>query len=636
MGSAPTVATPWGDSGSLRDRQLRPVRGTPPIEVAENQRERLFAAMIACVAERGFAATSVEDLVELSGVSRRSFYDYFGDKAECLRQALEVVLGFALQGLENASGESLEEISLRRYLVLAEFAVSQPAASKVILNDVFGAGPEAVESVIEALHEYEALIRKSFESSLDHAGMPSGLITARLGGVVEISRARLRAGRAAELPGLGPDIVALTTADRPPPQRLKPSKKPPKSKPESLDGDDHSERAIRAFAKLASERGYANVNIDDVVRLASMSTTTLYANFSGKDDLMAAAIDSACAQAVAAVVPAFNRHTSWTDAVRAGLGALLNFLASRPALATLVTVEVYAAGDTAIERRAAALAPLAALIENNTTAWSTMPPVVFEMTGGGICHLLYEAVSRSGPEALPGLAPLCTYLTLSPFIGSSEACAVANGSGGRTAHPPEAEAAGATRPAREAIGLTEPMRRGPWLSLTAAAEKPSTIAEIATVLGEDEAAVEGHVAQLREAGMIEVTGERDGEAVYAASPTDPLNIASEKQLSSMSVDERNELFRHTWRTVRSEVDAADARGYFADRPDTFLTRSKLRLDADGWRELSRLHEGTLAATLAIADRAKERLERAGEPGVEVRSMQLAFERTEAPQTEEPG
>ena len=74
------------------------------------------------------------------------------------------------------------------------------------------------------------------------------------------------------------------------------------------------------------------------------------------------------------MVPAFNRQTAWPDAVRAGFGALLNFLASRPALAQLVTVEVYAAGDEAVERRVAALAPLGALIENNTTEWSTMPP----------------------------------------------------------------------------------------------------------------------------------------------------------------------------------------------------------------------------------------------------------------------
>ncbi len=616
------VVTPWGNSGSLRERKLRPVRGAPPSEVERNQRERLFAAIVACVAERGFAATSVEDLVELSGVSRRSFYDYFGDKAECLREALEVVLGLALQGLENASGESLEEISLRRYLVLAEFAVSQPAASKVILNDVFGAGPEAVESVMKALHEYEKLIRKSFEASPDHAGIPPGLITARLGGVVEISRARLRAGKAADLPGLGDDIVALMTADRPPPRPLKTPKRLPRSKPESLDAADHSERALRAFAKLASERGYANVNIDDVVRLASMSTTTLYANFSGKDDLMAAAIDGACGEALATVLSAFNRHQSWPDAVRAGFGALLAFLASRPELARLVTVEVYAAGDAAIERRASAIAPLGALLENNTTMWGTMPPVVFEVIAGGVAHLLYETVSRSGPEALPGLAPLCTYLTLSPFLGPEEAWRAADGDGeGRTG----------------AIGFAEPMRPGPWIAIGLTSAGPSTVAEIAAAVGEDEAKVSGYVRQMEAMGMLKEVGERNGERTYEGpGPSHPLSIISERQMAAMDVDERKMLMGNIWRLIRADIELADEQGRLAERPDIFLTRTPMSVDAQGWREMNRVHEEALAAGLEIGERSRKRLERSGEPGFEARSMQAFFELPKEPETEQPG
>ena len=44
------VRTPWGDAGQLRERKLRPGRGTPRDEAERNQRERLFAAMVATVA----------------------------------------------------------------------------------------------------------------------------------------------------------------------------------------------------------------------------------------------------------------------------------------------------------------------------------------------------------------------------------------------------------------------------------------------------------------------------------------------------------------------------------------------------------------------------------------------------------
>ena len=292
---------------------------------------------------------------------------------------------------------------------------------------------------------------------------------------LEVIRSRLRAGKEDELGRLAVDIVALTTADRPPPEPLKLSVRPVKPRPESLDAVPHAERAIRAFAKLAAERGYPNVKIEDVVRLASMSTTTFYANFTGKDDLMAAAIDGACAQALAAVVPAFNRQTAWPDAVRAGFGAFLDFMASRPALAQLVAVEVYAAGDAAIERRAAAIAPLGALIENNTTAWPMTPSVVFEMLAGGIAHLLHDTLRREGPEALPGLAPLFTYLTLSPFLGPEEACRAANGDGsGRADATVSPDRASRPVSAGRVVGLPERMRLGPWmvLSLPATSRRP--------------------------------------------------------------------------------------------------------------------------------------------------------------------
>ena len=66
-GRSPTVRTPWGDAGTLRERKLRPGQRLPPEEVARNQRERLFAALVAVVAEKGYEATRVADLLDLSG-----------------------------------------------------------------------------------------------------------------------------------------------------------------------------------------------------------------------------------------------------------------------------------------------------------------------------------------------------------------------------------------------------------------------------------------------------------------------------------------------------------------------------------------------------------------------------------------
>lgn len=471
--------------------------------------------------------------------------------------------------------------------------------------------------------------------------MPAGLVSARIGGVLEIVRSRLRTGNEGELAALAPDIVNLAIADRPPPEPLRLSVRTPKAKPESLDAADHSERAIRAFALLCAERGYPNVKVDDILRLASMSPTTFYANFSGREDLLAAAIDQACAQAVAAVVPAFNRHDSLPDAIRAGFGALLNFLASRPALTKLVTVEVYAAGDAAIERRIEGLAPLSALLVNNTTMWSSTPPIVYEMISGGVAHLLHDTVRNDGPQALPALAPLCTYLSLSPFLGPEESCAAANGDGGRRSTEEREDSSGPAQPfGAKAVSYDEVMNSVSWRVMAMLAGRDKTAAELAIEAGVDEELIVKYLNRLHAAGEIESTGVRDGKNLYRTAPMHPLNVASTQQMASLTPDERDERLISIWRMMRIELDVAASGGFLRDRPDTFLTRTPMWVDDEGWLELQELHGQTLKAGMEIAKRNRERLEESGGRRFEIQSFQAAFEVPELPtwlpRPDEPG
>ncbi len=55
--------------------------GLPRDFVAQNQRDRLAAGTIAAVAERGYNETTIGDIAAAAGVSRRTFYVYFGTAA---------------------------------------------------------------------------------------------------------------------------------------------------------------------------------------------------------------------------------------------------------------------------------------------------------------------------------------------------------------------------------------------------------------------------------------------------------------------------------------------------------------------------------------------------------------------------
>src|SRR3954469_23035443 len=132
------VRTPWGDAASLRERKLRPGRGTPREEAVRNQRERLFAAMVATVAEKGYEATTVADLVELSGVSRSAFYRHFEDKQECFLTAAEALIQPTVEIMEQAersgSGKERTEQALDAFLNLV---AAQPGASKMCFVEVY-------------------------------------------------------------------------------------------------------------------------------------------------------------------------------------------------------------------------------------------------------------------------------------------------------------------------------------------------------------------------------------------------------------------------------------------------------------------------------------------------------------------
>ncbi len=444
------VATPWGQSESLRDRRLRPGPGTSREDVVANQRERLFGAMVASVSRKGYEAATVNDLVEISGVSSRTFYDLFADKRACFLATLEAIIeaavAYAAQSAgemvgdprpggvnlpESAHGEgaSWEERARRGFDAFAEMVVAQPAAARLAMVESYAAGPEAMVLLENAVAGFEWLTRQMLEQSPERAEMPAEMVAAHIGAQQEITRTRLRRGAEAELPELMVEIFTLMLSYRPPPEALRLVGRPPKTGPETIDAHDHAERALRAFAVVVSEQGYVNTTIETVLKRAQMSATTFYAHFHGKEDAMMAAIDSAGAQLVAAILPAFKRAPDWPEGIRAGFGALCNFLASRPALAQLVTVEVYAAGRAAIQRRVEALAPLERLVAEGYERAPEAPQIAAEAIAGAVYTLTYKRVRDSGPASLPSLAPLLTYIALSPFVGAEEACRVANGDG---------------------------------------------------------------------------------------------------------------------------------------------------------------------------------------------------------------
>ena len=427
------VMTPWGNANGLRERRLAPGRGTPRAEVERNQRERLFAAMVAVTAERGYPETSVSDLVELSGVSSRSFYDLFAGKEDCFLATMDGIL-LAVQKLasEELGGEgTMEARALRAAQTLAKTAVAQPATARLWIVEAFCAGEEARRRIDTAQARLTEQLQAVLCELPARPEMPPELTRAILGGIAGVLYRRLARGEEETIPSLTRGLNEWALGLPPPPGPLRPKGRRNRARGEGSPpfvAHVPGERVLRGFVAAVAEKGYAATTIADIAAAASISQNTFYAHFRNKEDALYAAIDSSGAQMVAATLPAVRRAPEWPGAVRVALEALCGFLTAEPAFAHLREIEVYAIGPQAVEHRDRAGKEIVEVLGALALESPAAPnPLVVEVTLTAIQSLFYERMRSTGPSGLTELVPLATYLALAPLIGAKDAFAAASG-----------------------------------------------------------------------------------------------------------------------------------------------------------------------------------------------------------------
>ncbi|MFT3863855.1 MAG: TetR/AcrR family transcriptional regulator [Solirubrobacterales bacterium] len=430
------LQTPWGDADTLRERRLPPGRSGDREAARRDQRERLFAALVASCDERGYDATSVEDLLRTSGVSRATFYEQFDDKLGCFRAAQEEMVAAAIAAVaDELGGEGDAEDRPRAALeAFVRLIVAQPAAARMCLVESYAAGDAGIEPLRRAIDWIILLVRDAADRIPNRAAMPRELLRGIVGGLYQVIYGRLLERREAELPDLVPGLWEWAMSFPPPPRPLRRPGRLIVSRPISpappFASYSAEQRIIRGFAVAVAAKGYPATTIADIAAAAAISQTTFYEHFDGKAEALRATLDSSGAQVLAAVLPAVRRAPNWRVSLRVGFEELCGFLASEPAFASLRCVDVYGAGPDAIAARDGAGAML---IEDFVApAYADglkASKLAIEASAGAVYGVLFEGVRDGRTADLPRLAPFLTYLALAPFIGAEEACEIANGRG---------------------------------------------------------------------------------------------------------------------------------------------------------------------------------------------------------------
>lgn len=476
-------------SGERYRRLPTGAHGIDPEEVKRDQRERLQNAIVELIAERGYQAVRILDLTKLARVSRPTFYSLYDDKEELFLAAYDEIAqrtaktAIEAYELEGAPNERLQA-AIRAF---AQLAVATPEAMSLMVLGAFGAGPKAIERRNHTLDALEQSIRATRgdapASSRARTGRKPAAAQAKdaagdltvkviLGGIREVTAARLRQGRVGELPELADELAAwaacypvklpagLRVPD-PPSHDLRSaggSATDPGGESERAGGagGSPSERALRAEGRLPSgrhdlprqfivqnqrerivdatasivaEKGLASLTIPEIARRASVSHQTFYEMYPTKHDAFLGTQKVGLHQALLVTVQAYEENKDdWPRGVAAGLHTLLGYLASEPAHAHLILVDTFAASPEAIEIRDTSIHAFAAYLQpgyHYSANGSAIPGVAPEAIAGGIWQVLNFYIEDERTEELPDVAPQLIYAALTPFLGPKDAAKAA-------------------------------------------------------------------------------------------------------------------------------------------------------------------------------------------------------------------
>ena len=197
-----------------RPQQLPPGRhGLTKSFVAANQMQRMLDAVAEVVGEKGYVAMSVEDIITVAGVSRRTFYDNFKSKEEAYLASFDGIAQELLTQVTTAYDSSKSFITgvIGCMRVFLELAAAQPRYAKMCIVEVLAAGPTAItrrnammRALAGVLHQGAQTLPQKLAQTHDPPELTSEIV---IGGIYEVVYSRVLAGEATELPSLLPDLA---------------------------------------------------------------------------------------------------------------------------------------------------------------------------------------------------------------------------------------------------------------------------------------------------------------------------------------------------------------------------------------------------------------------------------------------
>jgi AcrR family transcriptional regulator len=166
---------------------------------------RLLGGMAAAIGSKGYAATTVGDVVRHARFSKRTFYEHFSSREDCFLALHDTATDGVIAAMDAAAGteagwEARLEAAIRTYL--AQMA-TQPALARAFILEVQQAGERGYAHRRRNHRRFGELIA-TIAADARNRGEAVGpiddsMLTALVGAIDELILEQIERGRAAEL-----------------------------------------------------------------------------------------------------------------------------------------------------------------------------------------------------------------------------------------------------------------------------------------------------------------------------------------------------------------------------------------------------------------------------------------------------
>jgi AcrR family transcriptional regulator len=170
--------------------------------------------------------------------------------------------------------------------------------------------------------------------------------------------------------------------------------------------------------------GYEVASVRMVLDHTGIYRQAFYDEFADKDVCYLEALSFGVAKMEAIASAAVESAEGWRGRLRAGIGAVLDYLDAEPAIGRALVVEVHAAGPEALKIRSEAMKRVTDFIDSARHASSgteSPPPIAAEGIVAGMHAVVHAKLAAGEESGFHELLPDFMYFAVLPYFGSEVA-----------------------------------------------------------------------------------------------------------------------------------------------------------------------------------------------------------------------